>query len=442
MWVRKRIDILPRDLLFGIRACCKWQDRKQLESQIESCWKQDQTFVCLSVRSGFDLLLSRIKLPPGSEILMSGMTIPHMPEIVRENNFVPVPVDLDARTLSISADQIRAKITPRTKAIVVAHLFGGLCDLRPVIEVAREHKLLVIEDCAQAYAGSHYQGDDRADVSMFSFGAIKTNTSLCGGVFIVRRDSLLKRLKNAHRRWPVQTRWTMFKRLIKYCLVKTISTFYISKIISSGLRWIGRDHDGLAVKLSRGFSGGDFFARIRQQPSTALLALMHRRLSKFDDREILQRTKRGHKLEKALRSSVQVLGREMDRQTCWVFPVLVEDRDQLVRYLWKLGFDATTHCSMQAADQLNKPSVAGAKPGDSGRESKSQLHNVRFMLDHIVFLPFDMSISPQELKRMAQAILAFEPGRVALPSAPQPQPQPQPQASSLLLARKTSEIQN
>ncbi len=412
MWVRKRIDIRPSEIFRGMCACFVPRFRHKVVQQIEEQWRPDQTLACLSVRSGFELLLSNLKWPPGSEILMTGLTIPHMPQIVRKHDYQPIGLDIDARTLSVTADQIRSKITPRTKAIVVAHLFGGLSDLKPVVEVAREYNLLVIEDCAQAYVGQSYMGDERADVSMFSFGAIKTNTSLCGGIFIVRHASLLARLKQAHEKWPLQSRLTMFKRLLKYGIVKAISTYYLSGCVAFGLRCLCRDHDALAVRLSRGFSGGDFFVRIRQQPSSPLLEMMNRRFARFDERIIVQRTKRGYLLNQAIRDSVHVLGSEMDRQTYWVFPILVRNRDALVRKLWKQGFDATSSCSLHPVD---KPSIEKQAFQPITPHSADELINIRFILDHVVFLPFDLTMSAAEIRRMAKIIIAMEPGKLALP---------------------------
>ena len=60
-------------------------------------------------------------------------------------------------------------MSPRTRGIVVAHLFGSRMPLDAVFAFAREHGLVVFEDCAQVFAGRHYTGDARSDVSLFSF---------------------------------------------------------------------------------------------------------------------------------------------------------------------------------------------------------------------------------------------------------------------------------
>ena len=94
---------------------------------------------------------------------------------------MPVPVDVDAQTLQPSVEHLERSITPRTRAILVAHLFGTHVDMGPIIELARQHDLLVIEDCAQAFVGREYAGHPDSNCALFSFGPIKTATALGRG---------------------------------------------------------------------------------------------------------------------------------------------------------------------------------------------------------------------------------------------------------------------
>ena len=84
--------------------------------------------------------------------------------------------------------------------IVVAHIFGSRSPLDEVLEVARNHDLLVVEDCAQAFMGMQYMGEHRADVSMFSFGTIKTATSFGGAIVHVKNPVVLEEMRRRERR--------------------------------------------------------------------------------------------------------------------------------------------------------------------------------------------------------------------------------------------------
>ena len=390
MWVRKRIEITPADLCRGLWNCITPGDRQQICRQIGEVWKSEDALVCLSVRSGFDLLLHSSGWPQGSEIIMSGLTIPDMPRIVEANGLKAIGVDIDLATMQPDLDEIRQAITPQTKAIVVAHLLGGICDISGVLEIAREHKLMVIEDCAQAYVGSEYQGDERVDVSMFSFGPIKTNTALAGGVFRVRNAQLRETMERMQDQGKIQSRFKFAKRVMKYAFVKTISTRPLCGGFYRFMKLFGSNHDGVASTMARGFAGPGFFRKIRQQPSTPLMKLLHHKLQAFHPETTSRRRELGERLVQLLGSKVHVLGSEMRRQTYWVLPLLVDEPQSLVQKLWDAGFDGSNHCSLHAVVD-DKDSTAAS------------------ILRHIVFLPLHSTMPKSEIDRMAKVILQAAP---------------------------------
>ncbi len=408
MWVRKKIEISSGELFRGLFGCLLPANRERLLSEIKQSFAADHAFVCLSVRSGFDLMLKTLNWPAGSEVLMSGLTIPDMPRIVRRNQLRPVGVDLDLDSLGPQTNHLRALITTRTKAIVVAHLFGGRVDMEPILALAREHDLMVIEDCAQTYVGNHYRGHSGVDVSMFSFGPIKTNTALGGAVFVVRRKSLLQLLPDAHAQWPTNSRWSFAKRVIKYASVRLISTRLIAGTIARLTRWMGTNHDNLATKMARGFPGGRFFDKIRQQPSTPLLGLLAKKLQTFNPDFIEQRTRRGLQVTERLAGRVDVVGSQMLSPTFWVYPVLVENRYALVEGLWQLGFDATTRSSLVPVNRVLDDSGAYA---EESMASDAELPHAHFILRNLVFLPFDLSIPADKVNDMVRAVLETNPSR-------------------------------
>jgi dTDP-4-amino-4,6-dideoxygalactose transaminase len=389
MWIRKKIEIGWLDLAGGLVQCCLPGDRDAVQEAIRRVWNSRDLFTCLSIRSGFDLLLNTLRWEPGSEIIMSGLTIRDMPRIVEQHGLVPIGIDLDPQTLAPSLSDLEQAITPRTKAIVIAHLFGGLCDLDGIAELARRHQLLLIEDCAQAYVGNHDQGDPRADVSMFSFGPIKTNTALAGAIFRVRKLELLAALQANHARWPRQSRWSFAKRIFKYTAIAAASTRWGLRCLVNYFRWRGRDHDQFVAHAARGFAGPGFFQRIRQRPSIPLLRLLLSRLQDFDPGLVVDRQQRGLRILSELAPRFLAPGAKANRPTFWVLTLLVDQPQRLVEELWRQGFDATHRCSMEIVGQQSLPGC-------------------QFILDHLVFLPFDPRIPDGELQRLVQCILTSE----------------------------------
>jgi dTDP-4-amino-4,6-dideoxygalactose transaminase len=421
MWVRKKIEISGMDLARGLLGCVLPADRQRLRELVERSLAPEQSIVCLSVRSGFDLLLRTAEWPEGSEVLMSGLTIPDMPRIVRHHRLIPVGVDVDPDTLAPHVRDVGRLITPRTKALVVAHLFGGRVDMGPLVALAREHGLLLIEDCAQAYVGNHYAGDPEVDVSLFSFGPIKTNTALGGGLMIVRQPRLLHRLRENQQRLSVDKRRSFAKRIVKYAAVRLVSTRLVAGAIAKGARLLGSNHDLLATNMARGFPGGKFFEKIRKQPSTPLLRLLVRKLRSFDPESIHRRTQRGFRLAEKLCSQVDVLGDGMLDPTFWVFPILVKDPAPLVERLWSLGYDATSRSSLVPVNRVLDDQ--GGHQTDA-LASDAQLSNAHFILQNLVFLPYDASMSEKSLDVMVDAILDTGSRRPSRPLASRTEMEP------------------
>src|ERR1039458_6044205 len=103
---------------------------------------------------------------------------------------VPVVADVDRNSQNITADTVRAALTPRTRAIIPVHLAGWPCDMDPILELARERGLWVIEDCAQAH-GATYKGrtvGSMGDVNAFSFCQDKIMTTGGEGGLLTTND--------------------------------------------------------------------------------------------------------------------------------------------------------------------------------------------------------------------------------------------------------------
>ena len=165
MWPRKQLDIGWADLRFGFAQVSRPGARRPTRGRGGDWMPPEEAIVSLSVRSGWDLLLAALRLPAGQRSDLSAVTIPDMARIIEHHGLVPVPVDVDAGTLEPRVSRLERAITPRTRAIMVAHLFGTRMDMGPIIELARQHDLLVIEDCAQAFVGREYAGHPDSDCS-------------------------------------------------------------------------------------------------------------------------------------------------------------------------------------------------------------------------------------------------------------------------------------
>jgi len=402
MWIRKQFDIGWHDLLFGFSAAIsssvfgRAQKRQHALSSVNESWPEEQASVFLSVRSGFDCLMGTFSQScawqPGDEVIMSGLTIPDMPRIIEHQGFHVVAVDLNESTMAPDPSSVGRAITPNTRAIVIAHLFGSRIPLEPYAKLAREHNLILIEDCAQHFRPG-YSGSPLADVSMFSFGPIKTCSSLGGSIFQIRNANLRQQVESNNEAYRQQSSYQFAKRILKYCVLKGFSKRVFVGLLFRTLKRVGRDPDLFVSSMARGFPGDDFFDRIRKQPSTALLQLIARRLQSHEHRKAQHRINQATFLTSQLSPSISLAcdTARLNESTFWVMPVCTRSSEvskRLVAALSLAGFDATQRSSLTAVSSV----------------TKTILPNVSSFLERMVLLPICNEMQLSDLAKMAAIV--------------------------------------
>lgn len=349
MWPRKQLDIGWRDLAYGLSQCFACGEEASTNGIAAGWIPSDQAFVSLSVRTAWDLFLQAHCFPRGSEVIVTGVTIPDMVRIVEHHGLVPVPVCVEPRRLEPSIIEVANAISPRTRILLAAHLFGSRVDMKPLVQLAHEHGLLVVEDCAQAFADASFAGSDDADYSMFSFGPIKTATALGGAVCRVRDKRTLARMDELQRKYPEQPQRDFLRRVVKYSMYCTMSWPWVYGALAKLYRLCGVDFDRAVAESSRSFPGDSFFQKIRRQPCNAMLRLLARRIARFDSdglRRLRQRTMRGKQLARSLPTGM-VVGDENNTHTYWVMPLRVANKQEVLNALYRAGFDATARSSLK-----------------------------------------------------------------------------------------------
>ena len=343
LFARHRLDIRPYQLVRAA-AVLTAAGATRAAAQVEAMWSPEgSALACYSVRSGFHLLLTALDLPRGSEVMFSAVTHPDMPRIAAHHGLVPVPVDLDPDTLAPTPVAVARAISAQTRIFVVAHLFGGRVDLAPLAAICRPHRILLVEDCAQSFAGET-SGDDLAAVSMFSFGILKTGTTLGGAVLTVRDGALLDRMRETQQDWPLQTRRAHLKRIAQTAAFVALTRQLPYAAVA---RLLGDRFDGVvngAVKAFPAASTEDLVRGLQRRPNAPLLALLRHRLQTFDHTRLLARAAAGERLAAMLPEGLHVGGFALDRSH-WLFPVVAADPDALIAAARTAGFDAARSAS-------------------------------------------------------------------------------------------------
>ncbi len=128
---------------------------KAFQANLESYLGVRHVIPCANGTDALQIALMALGLNPDDEVIVPAFTYVATAEVIGLLRLTPVMVDVDENTFNVTAEIVEKAITPKTKAVVPVHLFGQSCDMKAIMEVAKKHNIVVVEDNAQAI-GSDY----------------------------------------------------------------------------------------------------------------------------------------------------------------------------------------------------------------------------------------------------------------------------------------------
>tara|TARA_A100000164_G_C21921747_1_gene781058 strand:+ start:414 stop:1508 length:1095 start_codon:yes stop_codon:yes gene_type:complete len=200
-------------------------EKKYVNQVMQSTWLSHGKFIdelekkiCKFTKSKFAVSTSNgtsaihlaylaMGLTKDDEIIIPGYGYLAAANIAVQMGLKPVFADVDSQTFCVTAEEIKKKITPKTKLIVVIHTYGNMCNLNPIIYVAKKKGIVVLEDSAESF-GSKYRGKQSgsiADIGTFSFQSTKTVTSGEGGMVITKKKRNFRERLRAYRNHGVKS---------------------------------------------------------------------------------------------------------------------------------------------------------------------------------------------------------------------------------------------
>src|SRR5215470_846467 len=192
----EEIELLKQVIHTGTLTSTKGSFTRTLEQRFAQTLGVKKAYACASGTAAVHLAVAAIDPNPGDEFVTTSITdMGALTPIIYQGG-IPVFAEVDPVTLNVTARTIEAVLSPRTKAIVVTHLFGNPCDMREIMELARSHKIPVIEDCAQAFlarSGGKYVGTF-GNIGCFSMQQGKHMTTGEGGMVVSNDDALARRM--------------------------------------------------------------------------------------------------------------------------------------------------------------------------------------------------------------------------------------------------------
>ncbi len=192
----QEIALVTEALRSGTLTTTKGNFGKRLEKAFAEKVGAKYAYACTSGTAAIHIAVATVNPNPGDEIITTSITDMGALTPLMYRGVVPVFAEVDPKTLNVTAETIKAKISDRTKAIIVTHLFGNPCDMAPIMELAREKNIPVIEDSAQTFlakAGDKFAGAV-GDIGCFSLQQGKHMTTGEGGMVVTNDEKLARHM--------------------------------------------------------------------------------------------------------------------------------------------------------------------------------------------------------------------------------------------------------
>ena len=180
----------------GTLTTTKGRFGKMLEQKFAEKLGAKFAYACTSGSAAIHIAVAAINPEPGDEIITTSITDMGALTPLMYRGVVPVFAEVDPKTLNVTAETVAAKISERTKGIIVTHLFGNPCEMGPIMELAKEKGIPVIEDSAQTFLarkGEVFAGTI-GDIGCFSLQQGKHMTTGEGGMVVTNDEKLARKM--------------------------------------------------------------------------------------------------------------------------------------------------------------------------------------------------------------------------------------------------------
>lgn len=174
------------------------EKHNRLQNELEKYLGCKHVILYTNGHLALENVIAAMQFPRGGEVITTPFTFASTTHAIVRNGLVPVFCDVNIDDYTIDVNRIEELITEKTVAIVPVHVYGNMCDVDRISEIARKHNLKVIYDAAHAF-GVKYKGvssSNFGDASMFSFHATKVFNTIEGGAICFQDDSLVSTMND------------------------------------------------------------------------------------------------------------------------------------------------------------------------------------------------------------------------------------------------------
>ncbi|MBI2013548.1 MAG: DegT/DnrJ/EryC1/StrS family aminotransferase [Candidatus Colwellbacteria bacterium] len=278
---------LALKLLFNPKKWLYGNATAHLEEEFRKYLPAKHAWALRSARAALQIALSALELKQGDEVITQSYTCTAVPNAILATGGTPVYADIDENNFNISVQDLEKKINNRTRAIIVQHTFGIPAQMDKILEIAREHRIPIIEDCAHAL-GAEYQGKKLGtfgDMAIFSFGRDKVISSVFGGMITTNSGELSAKINTLTAPLKLPSRiWTIRQLLhpvLFYYLILPTYNIWIGKAVLEIVKRLGLISKAVQSEERRGKVARDTFGKI---PNTLAELALHqfKKLERFN----------------------------------------------------------------------------------------------------------------------------------------------------------------
>ena len=344
MIIRKKIDIPYYDLFLTILNMFSSLFVNNLYN-----FKSNE-LVVTSVTSGLHTILSTLNLPYGSEVLITGINILDVEKIIKIHGLVPVPYDIDFKTLKPTND-LSTLITSKTKIIFITQLFGSYIDYNEFINFDDiDSNIYIIEDLSQAYP---HKSTINSHIQMYDFGLIKRMTSVSGSSIIFKDLKLKNKVNKLLSTYSTESNFSFLIKIIKCFFLKIMEQKIIFSFTIGMFIFFNIDYDKLVLKFTKNMkynNNNEFISLLEKQISHSNKYLLNKRLN-IDNKDILNinignKKILGNLIVDKIKNISEINCPEVNNNTFWVFPIFInENRNTIIKKMRLLGYDLTSEGS-------------------------------------------------------------------------------------------------
>lgn len=229
---RSVLEAITAGQIAGSGSICK-----EVEAEISRCFGARYAFLTTSCTHALELAALTLDLKPGDEVILPSFTFTSTANAFLLRGASLVFADIDPVTFNLDANDVRKRISRRTKAIVLVHYAGMPCDMEAFQEIARNHGVALVEDAAQAVDArwrDQYLGTI-GDIGCFSFHSTKNITCGEGGAFLTNNDKIAERA-DVIREKGTNRHAFLRGEIDRYSWVDSGSSYVLSDLLAALLR--------------------------------------------------------------------------------------------------------------------------------------------------------------------------------------------------------------